>query len=159
MRFPRAVRLDGSDQQVYDQLAIPGEWAVPGAFAFLDSDVAAMSGKQREAFRHGFLGSTSFGWSTLVVIDEISEPEYQAVIDSLADRFVQRYGAPNRDVALAAAREEAEFAASICSHDLDTLLALERHLEDDGIVESFRVVRPPTAVDHSVVRLWSFEEG
>lgn len=158
MRFPRIIRLDDSDRQVYEKLAIPGEWAVPGSFAFVDLDPEALTGKQREAFRRGFLGTVSFGWSTLVAVDEISAGEYQAVIERLASHFLQYYGAPDREAALAAAREEADFAASICNHEIHALLALERTVDDDAIVESFRVVRPPSTIDHSTVKVWGVDD-
>ena len=159
MRFPRVIRLDESDRQVYDAPATPGEWAVPGAFAFLEADVGRLGGKARAALRHGFLGSESFGWSTLVAVDEIGAEEYQAVIERLADHFIRHYGAPDRAAALTAARAEAEFAAGICDHEIHTLLALERTIEDGAVVERFRVVRPPSAMDHDRVRLWAVEDA
>ncbi len=158
MRFPRIVRLDDSDSRVYENLAVPGEWAVPGSFVFLDVDPDSLSGKRLQAFRHGFLGTGSFGWSTLVMVDSISDEEYRAVIEGLVIRFMQHYAAPDRTVALAAAQEEADFAASICNHEIHTLLALERNVEDGSIVESFRVVRRPVAIDHSTVKLWTVEQ-
>jgi hypothetical protein len=157
MRFPRAVRLDESDTNIYERLAVPGEWAVCGAFAFLDADLDALSGGAGEAFRRGFLGTVSYGWTTLVAVDEIGEDEYRAVVERLADHLLKHYGAPDRAAALEAARAEAEFAANLCTHELHTLLAVERVVEDDAIVESFRVVRPPAAIDHSRVRLWGVE--
>jgi len=157
MRFPRLIRLDDSDSRIYEKLAVPGEWAVPGSFVFLNVDPDALSGKQQQAFHHGFLGTTSFGWGTLVMVDEIDEHEHQAVVERLADYLMRHYGAPNREAAVAAAREEADFAASLCSHEIHTLLAMERDVEDECIVESFRVVRPPDASDHSSVKIWGIE--
>jgi Family of unknown function (DUF6505) len=158
MRFPRIIRLDDSDSRVYDKLAVPGEWAVPGSFMFIDIDPDSLNGGQRQAFSHGFLGTASFGWGTLVMVDEISEREYREVVECLADRFMRDYGAPDRESALAAAREEAEFAASLCEHEINTLLAMERSIEDASIVESFRVVSPPNAIDHTALKLWAVEE-
>jgi hypothetical protein len=155
MKFPRTIRLDESDSQVYENPADPGEWAVPGTFAFLDSDPAALSAKQQQAFGHGFLGTASFGWSTLVQVAEISNQEYQLVIDRLAAHFVEHHGAPDIAAALPAAREEASFAVSICDHALHTLLMLERELGEEGIVERFKVVRP-NAADHDQIKLWKF---
>lgn len=156
MKFPRTIRLDDSDAQVYDRPARPGEWAVPGSFTFLDVDPAKLTGKQLQAFGHGFLGTESFGWSTLVEVAEISEVEYQAVIDRLAAHFVEQHGAPDMAAALPAAREEADFAASICDHKLHTLLMLERESGEEGIVERFKVVQPPSAADHEKIKLWTF---
>jgi len=158
MRFPRIIRLDDSDSRVYEKLAVPGEWAVPGSFAFIDVDPDSLNGRQQEAFRRGFLGTVSFGRATLVMVDEISGQEYQAVVDRLASHFMRHYGAPDRETALTAAREEAGFAASLCEHEINTLLAMERKLEDASIVESFRVVNPPNAIDHAAVKLWAVED-
>jgi len=158
MRFPRAIRLDESDRHVYDKPAMPGEWAVPGSFVFLHEDATTLDGKRREAFRHGFLGTDSLGWATLVVVDEISDAEYQVLIERLAALILQHYGAPDRTAAFMAAREEADFAASLCNHELHTLLALERTVEGESIVESFRVVRLPDAAHHDAMKLWTVDD-
>jgi hypothetical protein len=136
MKFPRTIQLDDSDSQVYERSALPGEWAVPGSFAFLDMDRGEMTSKQRQAFGRGFLGTESFGWSTLVEVAEID-------------------AAPNLDAALPLANEEATFAASICDHELHTLLALERESNEDGIAERFKVVQLPSAAGHENVKLWT----
>ena len=158
MYFPRVIRLDASDERVYEPPARPGEWAVPGAFAFLDLDSERLDGKQREAFRHGFLGTETFGWSTLVEVEEISEADYAAAIERLAMHLLQNFGAPNLDAARTAAREEAAFAEGICGHPRLTLLALERQIGTDGIEESFRVVKPPSGLDHARIKIWTVED-
>ncbi len=155
MKFPRTIQLDDSDSQVYEKPALPGEWAVPGSFAFLDIDLSEMTGKQRQAFGRGFLGTESFGWSTLVEVAEIGAVEYEAVVQRLANHFVNHCGAPNLDAALPLANEEATFAASICDHRLHTLLALERESNEDGIAERFKVVQLPSAAGHDDVKLWT----
>lgn len=154
MYFPRVVRLDDSDERVYETAAAAGEWAVPGSFAFLEVDVEAANGKARAAFRHGFLGTDSFGWSTLVQVEEIGLAEYAAVVERLAQHFVQRYNAPDVDAARQMAEDEAAFAVSICEHPRHTLLALDREIGEEGIIESFRVVRPPSGLDHEKIKIW-----
>jgi hypothetical protein len=125
---------------------------------FVEKEAAELEGKLLQAFGHGFLGTETFGWSTLVEVAEISESEYQSVIDRLAEHFVQSYGAPDVVTALPAACEEASFAASICEHPLHTLLMLEREAANDGIVERFKVVRL-NAADHSKIKLWTLDEN
>jgi hypothetical protein len=156
MRLPRTIRLDGSDERVYEVAAAPGEWAVSGAFAFADADPEGLTGKARQAFRNGFLGTASFGWSTFVVVQDIDAAGFDAVIQALAAHFVARYGAPDMAAALSAARGEVEFAASLCPHKLNTLLAVERELGPQGIIERFRVVEPPREADHA--RIWKIVE-
>ena len=158
MKFPRAIRLDDSDTQVYDKLATPGEWAVPGSFAFLEIDPDKIDAKKRQAFDHGFLGTESFGWTTLVEVAEISESEYEAIVERLAAHFVEHYGAPDMAAALPTAREEADFAASICEHELHTLLILQRELSEEGVSERFRVARAANAAEHDNVTLFTFVE-
>jgi len=72
VKLLRTIRLDPSDTFVFEKAAEPGEWAVSGAFVFWNTDAAALEGKARSAFRGGFLGVASLGWSTLVQIAEAS---------------------------------------------------------------------------------------
>ena len=152
MKFPRVVRLDSSDSQVFALAAKAGEWAVPGSFAFLDSNPAELAAKERLAFHTGWLGLESFGRATLVEVAEIDEASFATVIECLARHFVSHYGAPDLVQALPAAREEAEQAAALCDHKLHSLLALEREWGESGLVERFRVIRPQRAKDHA--RIW-----
>ncbi len=142
IRFPHTIRLDQSDTQVYERAAAPGEWAIPGTFVFSNADAAALEGKAAQAFAHGFLGLHSFGWSTLVEVGEITDDDYETMVNALALHFVARYGAPDVATALPTARQEVEFAAGLCDYDLHTLLAVERSMDEDGIRERFKVIRP-----------------
>ena len=151
MRFPKTIRMDQSDAHAFDHAAKPGEWAVTGAFAFTDLEPSSLTGKTRQAFRNGFLGIDSFGWSTFVAVSEIDAVTYEAVVGKLADHFVAEYGAPNRDAALAAAREEADFAASLCEHPVNTVITMSRDHGPDGIVEEFRTV---DAGDGDAANVW-----
>src|ERR671925_1208555 len=76
LKFPRTIRLDPSDTFIFERAAEPGEWAVPGGFVFFDVDPATLEGKARVAFRSGFLGITSLGFSTLVQIVEASDADH-----------------------------------------------------------------------------------
>jgi len=153
MRFPRTIRLDGSDAQVFERAAAPGEWAVSGAFAFVDSTPETLRGKPAQAFAGGFLGTESFGWSTLVAVAEIPLDELEAVIEALARHFVECYGAPSLAAAREAAEAEAAFAGGLCEHKVNTLLAVERSFGPDGIVERFRTIEPLKSGRHA--RIWT----
>jgi len=153
MNFPRVVRLDGSDPQVFERAAEPGEWAVPGSFAFADLDPDSLDRRQRLAFRIGWLGTESFGRATFAEVAEIEEAELYRVVERLARHLVAHYGAPTLPAALPAAREEADYASGLCEHRSHTLLAIDREWGDQGtIVERFRVIRPERAPDHA--RIW-----
>lgn len=151
MKFPRVVRLDSSDSQVFAPAARAGEWAVPGSFAFLERDPLSLSPKERLAFHSGWLGLESFGRATLVEVAEIDEAGFAAVIERLAAHFVSDYGAPDLVQALPTAREEAEQAAALCDHKRHSLLALERELGESGLIERFRIIRPQRAKDHASI--------
>jgi hypothetical protein len=142
MKLLRAIRLDPSDMFVFDRAADPGEWAVTGTFMFADDDPAKLEGKARAAFRSGFLGVASLGWSTLVQIVEATDDDRRAAIDTLAKQLVAHFGAPNMEDAIAAAEEEFRFAASLCNHPHDTLIAMHRSPDGSEIREAFRTLRP-----------------
>ena len=122
MKLPRAIRLDPSDTFIFERAAEPGEWAVSGAFLFAGCDPDSMGAKERHAFRSGFLGVGSLGFSTLVTVSPASDEERAQAIAALADSFL-RLGAPDRAQALKAAEDEIAFAASLCEHPEGALLA------------------------------------
>jgi hypothetical protein len=153
LRFPKTIRFDASDERVFETAAAADEWAVSGAFAFADADPASVAGKAKQAFTSAFLGTTSFGWSTFVAVAEITQGQFEAVIDALASHFVERYGAPSPTAARPAARTEAEFAVSLCAHPINTLLAVERAFGPDGIVERFRIITRDGAPAHA--KIWT----
>ena len=142
MKLLRTIRLDPSDTFVFDRAAEPGEWAVSGAFMFSGVDPATLSGKARAEFRAGLLGVASFGWSTLAQIVEASEQDRAAIVEALAQQLVEHCGAPSLAEARAAAEEEVAFVSSLCTHPLDTLIAVHRTHEDGEIREAYRTLRP-----------------
>lgn len=142
MKLLRTIRLDPSDTFVFDSAAEPGEWAVSGSFVFWNADPTILERKTRAAFRGGFLGVQTLGWSTLVQIVEASDDDRLAAIDTLAKQLVAKFGAPSIEDAVAAAEEEFAFAASLCTPPADTLIAVHRTHEDDEIREAFRTLRP-----------------
>ena len=158
MKFPRAIRLDQSDVEVFQTIAEPGEWAIPGSFAFINDDAQTLHGKRLQAFKQGFMGTSSFGWCTLVEVAEIGDDEYQDVIDRLAQHFVQAHGAPHIAVALPVAAHEAHYAVTICAHPLHTILTIERDFSDEGLVETLKVIRAADGFDHTKAKLWGPED-
>ncbi len=153
MRFLRTIRLDASDEQVFERAAAAGEWAVPGAFAFAHTPPEELRAKTGQAFAHGFLGTDSFGWSTLVAVANATPADLEAVTEALARHFVECYGAPSIEAARPAAGAETAFARSLCEPPVNTLIAVERALGPDGIVERFRTLEPLAGGRHA--RIWS----
>ena len=163
LKLPRTIRLDPSDTFVFERAVEPGEWAVSGAFVFWNQDPAALAQKQRVALRSGFLGIESLGWSTLAIVTEATEAERESVVTRLAEQLLAKFGAPDMQAARGAAEEEVAFAASLCDHPAQTLLAVQRSIEDGEIRERFRTLKPREAAGdgdrlHAHARAFTFHE-
>jgi hypothetical protein len=146
VRLARTLRFDASDSQVFDNPAQPDEWAISGTFEFSDWTPDMLSGKHRQAFANGWLGLESFGRATFVATSQIEQAEYDTLINRLAARFVDCYGAPNLGVARPVAEDELRFMREMCEdHDPNTLLVVTREMVEAGIAESFRAIKPQEA--------------
>jgi len=156
VKLLRTIRLDASDTFVFDAAAEPGEWAVSGAFAFWNKDPGTLDGKARAAFRGGFLGVRSLGWSTLVQIVEATEAERTRLVELLAEQLVRHFGAPTIAEAKAAAEEEVAFSQSLCTVPQDGIIAVHRSYEDGAVREAFRTLRPRDG--NKPARVFSFLE-
>jgi hypothetical protein len=159
MKFLKTIRFDTSDDNVFETAAAPDEWAVSGAFAFAQLARDEVTGKTRQAFANAFLGVGSFGRSTFASVAEISEAELESVERALARHFVARYGAPDEEAALPAARVETAFVADLCADALiNTVFTVRRHFDADGqIREEFRTIQAPSGqIMHS--RIWDVVE-
>lgn len=157
MKLPRTIRLDPSDTQVFQNAAEPGEWAVTGTFAFVDCQPAEMDNKSQLAFKSGWLGLTSFGFSTLVQVSVVPEGEDEAAARALASHLFETYGAPDMLMALTAAKSEIAYSASLCDQPAGTLLAIEREMTEDGIAEKIRVM-PRSDDEGGHAQIWSISE-
>ena len=156
MKLLRTIALDPSDTFVFDVPAEPGEWAVSGAFRFCDRDPGKLSGKERSAFRSGFLGVRSWGWSTLVQIVPATEHDCRALVELLARQLVERFGAPDLATARLAAEEEVAFTQSLCTHPVSALIAVHRSANEGEVREAFRRLQLRKSQGHS--RAFSFME-
>jgi hypothetical protein len=157
MKLLQTVRADSSDLFVYEKAAEPGEWAVSGAFVFAHLDPTTLAGQNRAAFRAGFLGINSLGWSTLARIVEATKAEHATAVQLLAVRLVEHFGAPDLETAMPAAEEEIAFAASLCDHPEGMLVAVSRRQEHDVTHEAFRTLQ--ANVGPKALRAFSFMEA
>lgn len=142
MKLLRTIRLDPSDTFVFERAAEPGEWAVTGAFMFSNANPENLQGKARSAFRAGFLGVDTLGWSTLVQIVEATSEDRAALVQTLSQCLMKNFGAPSVEVARVAAEDEVSFAESLCTQPSDTLIAVHRTFEGGEMREAFRTLRP-----------------
>jgi hypothetical protein len=152
MKLARTIRFDESDANVFDPAAESGEWAIPGGFAFSDLAAEDLAGKTRQAFANGWLGLDSFGRSTFVAVSDITAAERDAAVMRLAAHFVSDWGAPSLEAALPVAEEEVAYMADLCDeHRPNTLLVVERALEEAGVREAFRVIETTEATMVDVI--------
>lgn len=146
MNFARVIRLDDTDENVFDTAADAGEWAIPGTFEFSNWTEAELEGKSRQAFAHGWLGLGSFGRASVVAVAPITEAERAQLTDRLAAYFVDAWGAPNLEAAWPVADEEIRHMAGMCSEqEQNALMVIERELTEAGVKERLRIVPPQGA--------------
>jgi len=164
LKLPRTIRLDPSDTFVFERAANPGEWAVSGTFMFREcNNRADLDQKQRVALRSGFLGIESLGWSTLAIVTEATEADMQRAVERLAAHLLTQFSAPDLQAARDAAEEEVGFATSLCDHPPQTLLAVQRSIENGEIRERFRTLMPRQSAPgtdrlHVHARAFTFHE-
>jgi hypothetical protein len=96
-------------------------------------------------------------------VTEAGPEDREAAVEDLAAHLHRRFGAPSLEAARDAAREEVDFAASLCQHEAGTLLALHRTLEGGEIREQFRALAMRDAVPagdrlHAHARVFEFVE-
>jgi hypothetical protein len=141
MRMLRTIRLGADDDDIFPSVAGNDEAAVSGGFTFNfgSVDAAVLSGKERRAFVNGFLGLTSFGRASLVVVSECKPSDYVYALDALTKHLLEVYGAPSLAEARRVAEAELAFAKSLCDQPVNTLLSLTRVITDNGIEESYAV--------------------
>lgn len=146
MNFARVIRLDESDLEVFREAADPGEWAIPGTFAFSNWSEAELEGKPAQEFAHGWLGLTSFGRASVVAVSAITEAERAALVEILAFHFTEAWGAPDLNAARPVAEEEIAHMIDMCSgHPENTLIVVERSLTEAGVNDKFRLIPPQGA--------------
>lgn len=146
MKLARTLRLDVSDDNVFEKPAPSGEWAIPGGFEFSNWTEAELKGKARQAFSNGWYSIESGGRASFVGVCDITEAELEQLRRTLAQTFVEHYGAPDIDAAWPVACEEIDQMRSMCEDFEDnTLLMVSRRLTGLGVEETYRSRAPQDA--------------
>ncbi len=146
LKLASAVHFDESDRNTYFNSARTGEWCIPGSFEFSNWTQADLKGKARQAFSSGWLGLETFGRVTFVGVTRIEKLEIEGLVPSLAQHFVDIYGAPHIEAAMGVARQELDYMIGICGdHATGTLLTVSRELVAEGVHEQFRTIEPKAA--------------
>ncbi|WP_150912167.1 DUF6505 family protein [Marinobacter halotolerans] len=146
MKLARTLRLDISDENVYERPALSGEWAISGGFEFSNWTEADLTGKARQAFANGWYSIDCGGRASFVGVCQITESELEQLRRTLAQTFVDVYGAPDIDAAYPVASEEIDQMRAMCEDfEENTLLMVSRTLTDLGVEETFRSRAPQDA--------------
>ncbi len=146
MKLARAIHFDESDQRVFHSPARTGEWCISGGFEFSNWSEADLEGRAKQAFTNGWLGVETFGRVSFVAVTQIEPMEHEALVQALAQHFVDMYGAPSVEAARPVAEAEIAHMAELCDeHAPNTLLTVSRELTEAGVKEAFRVIEPQEA--------------
>jgi hypothetical protein len=146
MKLARTLQLDISDENVFELPAPSGEWAISGGFEFSNWTEANLTGKARQAFTNGWYSIESGGRASFVGVCNITETELEQLQKTLAQTFVERYGAPDIDAAYSVACEEIDQMRGMCEDfEENTLLMVSRTLTDLGVEETYRSRAPQDA--------------
>lgn len=146
MKLARAIHFDDSDTRVFHSPARTGEWCISGGFEFSNWSEADLVGKAKQAFTNGWMGLETFGRTSFVAVTQIEDTERTALAQSLAQHFVDIYGAPSLEAALGVAEEEIAQMIALCAdQDFNTLLTVTRELTEAGVKESYRMIEPQEA--------------
>ena len=157
MKFARTIRFDKSDLNIFPLASEEGELAVVGTFSFYNIKPEDLKGKVKQAFSNGFLGCSTFGYSTLVSLVSINDDEIKKLQNNLGQYLIDNYGAPSKEVAEKAASEEINFMLDLCKeHELGSLLSLSREFSEEGIKEKFRNL--PKADSCAEQKIWTVVE-
>ena len=146
MKLARTLRLDISDENVYETPAPSGEWAISGGFEFSNWTEADLKGKARQAFANGWDSIESAGRASFVGVCNITQAELEQLQQTLAQTFVEVYGAPDIDAAYPVACEEIDQMRNMCEDfEENTLLMVSRTLTELGVEETYRSRAPQDA--------------
>ncbi|WP_187428882.1 hypothetical protein ROLI_016630 [Roseobacter fucihabitans] len=146
MKLARAIHFDESDTRVFASPARTGEWCISGGFEFSNWSEGDLTGKAKQAFTTGWMGAETFGRSSFVAVTQIEENERDAIAQTLAQHFVDIYGAPSLEAAMGVAMEEINQMIDLCEDQaFNTLLTVTRELTPAGVKESYRMIEPQDA--------------
>ena len=146
MKLARTLRLDISDDNVFEMPAPSGEWAISGGFEFSNWTEADLKGKARQAFSNGWYSIEPGGRASFVGVCNITEAELEQLRQTLAQTFVECYGAPDIDAAYPVACNEIDQMRSMCEDFEDnTLLMVSRALTELGVEEAYQSRAPQDA--------------
>ena len=154
MKFARTIRFDKSDLNIFPLAAEEGELALVGTFSFSNIQNEDLKGKVKQAFSNGFIGCSSFGYSTLVSLVKVNEDDLINLQHSLGKYFMEHYGATSKIIDEKVASEEINVMSDLCKdRELGSLLSISREWSEEGIKERFRNL--PKADSCAEQKIWT----
>jgi len=157
MKFARTIHFDKSDLNIFPIASEEGELAVVGTFNFYNMEQKDLKGKIRQAFTNGFMGCKTFGYSTLISLVNVTEEDLEKLKDDLGQYLIDKYGAPNKEIASKAASEEINLMLELCrDHETGSLLSISREWTEQGIKEKYRNL--PKAESCAEQKIWTVVE-
>jgi len=158
MKLAHTIRFDSSDLKVFPRAAEEGELAIVGTCCFSGFQEDELTGKIRQAFRNGFLGINSFGFSTFVCVSALKANDLPLIQKTLAKEFIREFNPEYKEEAIIVANQEIEFMASLCAdHEVGTVIAIQREWTENGIAEAFRSISKADSCAEQ--KIWTIIDG
>lgn len=158
MKFLKTIQFDPSDTFVFENAALPDEWAISGGFLFAGAKEGNLKGKVKQAFSNGFLSAENFGHTTFSSVAEINNEDLENLKTDLAQRFFDELNAPSIEEAKAVSEAEIKFVLDMCDGvAINSIFTVHRFFDElDEIKEEFRIVDAPGEKLHT--RIWEVVE-
>ena len=103
------------------------------------------------------MGCKTFGYSTLISLVNVTEEDLEKLKDDLGQYLIDKYGAPNKEIASKAASEEINLMLELCrDHETGSLLSISREWTEQGIKEKYRNL--PKAESCAEQKIWTVVE-
>ena len=143
MKFLKAVRLDDSDDRVFEAeggAAADGEWVVSGGYAVCD-----LARGHRTPHCHcdtTFVAAGAQRRCTIAEVAEIDAAAYEGIKAALAKHFLEELGAPSPEAARAAAEDECGYTAELAGgFPGEVWITVKREATEDGVGERYSVFK------------------
>ncbi len=133
-KFLRAVRLDNSDEQIYQAAGTvaEGEWLVSGGYAVCDL-AHGYRCNPRCHCDDSFLHLTSDARCTIAEVAEIEDAVVGELIDALTQHLILNWKAPSLEAARTVAEEEVRYTLDMCeSFSTDVWITVKRSPNPNG---------------------------
>ncbi|MGE0252629.1 MAG: DUF6505 family protein [Dongiaceae bacterium] len=139
MKFLRIIYPADFTCDQFDPPAVEGEWAVSGTFTFDEVD---SSNEPEGEIDNAWLGTDSFGGAQFAVVSEMSEKDYNILLNRLSHQLVERGFCNDKEKSVTRATEELQHTILLIQkHPIGNILSLEREISPNGVIERYHIAR------------------